>query len=643
MANLNLDIVIKAHDQATAVFNRAQSSAEKFGARIQASVSGFVNFRSAAIAGAAALAGFTYAMVTSIKAAGEAEAAEKKLAVALGYTSEALLEQAGALQRVTTFGDDQIVGAQALIAAFTKDESHIKSLTKATLDLASAKGMDLSSAAELVGKTFGTSTNAMARQGIVVDATAGSAERLSQILNGLSRYSGQAEGAAQTFDGRLLQLKNTFGDLQEEIGFVITKNEFFIKAVEIVNNSFARMAERVKANRLELMELARGAMIRVIQSIGYAVRAVEAFHDGWFGLRLVAQAVLLAMVDTVNVLYNALRLLLNPLDVIYEGMVKLGLAESNPFSNWQDSINEFRGSVVSSGAELLDKIDATKVGYGAIKAEISGIVTEMQKWAASPAGIVPTAVQAATVNNAGGVSGDKTVKSAALVEPQQDAHILAYQRELDFQALIETTYTGHYSKLVDLHKQYGKDITTQEIFKARTIEYLASNTFGMMSSMMQNLTVLAGKEGGAAFKAMKAFAIAETLIQTYRAAMGSYAALAPIPIIGPALGVAAAAAAVVAGLARVKQISSMEPGGSATGATVSAGGSASPSYSGGSTSAYPSPQRAEEKPTQNVTIIINSPLADQNWDKITQDNIIPAINAAGDRNVKISLNAVEAA
>jgi len=60
------------------------------------------------------------------------------------------------------------------------------------------------------------------------------------------------------------------------------------------------------------------------------------------------------------------------------------------------------------------------------------------------------------------------------------------------------------------------------------------------------------------FEAGKAMAITSTIISTYLGAQQAFTALAGIPIVGPALGVAAAAAAVVSGLARVSQIESQE-------------------------------------------------------------------------------------
>jgi hypothetical protein len=63
------------------------------------------------------------------------------------------------------------------------------------------------------------------------------------------------------------------------------------------------------------------------------------------------------------------------------------------------------------------------------------------------------------------------------------------------------------------------------------------------------------------FEIGKAAAIAETIINTYKAATGAYSALASIPYVGPALGAAAAAAAVAAGLANVQMIRSQTFGG----------------------------------------------------------------------------------
>ena len=154
-----------------------------------------------------------------IELAGIQEQAEKKLEVALGRTSKALLSQASALQKVTTFGDESIIGVQASIAAFVDSEEAIKKATEATLDIAVAMGMDLKSAGDLVAKTLGSSTNAMSRYGIEVEGAVGSTERLESLTNNVANlFGGQAKAQAETMAGALDQAQNSAGDLAEAIG-----------------------------------------------------------------------------------------------------------------------------------------------------------------------------------------------------------------------------------------------------------------------------------------------------------------------------------------------------------------------------------------------------------------------------------------
>jgi hypothetical protein len=157
-----------------------------------------------------------------------------------------------------------------------------------------------------------------------------------------------------------------------------------------------------------------------------------------------------------------------------------------------------------------------------------------------------------------------------------------------------------------------------------------------MSNTLQNLFIATGSRHKAMFESMKAFAVAETVIQTYRAAQGAFASLAPIPVVGPALGAAAAAAAIAAGLARVEQIRNTRPEGATS--SIDSGGRANPQYSGGSPGAYPVPTRVEDaKPSQSITVQIYNPLSEQNWQKIVEDNIVPALREAGDRNIAVNI------
>jgi len=196
-----------------------------------------VGIASAAYFGARGLiSGFS----TVIRLAGEQEQAEKKLEVALGKTSTALLNHASALQKMTAFGDEAIIGVQASLAAFIKDEEQIKKATEATLDMAVAMGMDLKAAGDLVAKTLGSSTNAMSRYGIQVEGAVGSTERLESLTNNVATlFGGQASAQAETMAGSLDQASNSAGDLAEKIG------EKLSPLVVSMANDFKRTAENL--------------------------------------------------------------------------------------------------------------------------------------------------------------------------------------------------------------------------------------------------------------------------------------------------------------------------------------------------------------------------------------------------------------
>jgi len=147
--------------------------------------------------------------------------AEVSLEVALGKTSQALLDQASALQAVTRFGDESTIQGQAFLAQMGLEEDAILKLTPAILDMAQAKGMDLRSAFDLVAKSVGSSTNALSRYGVEINGVAGSSQRIDSTLKALNeKFEGQAT-AATAGAGKLVQLENSIGDLKETLGGII--------------------------------------------------------------------------------------------------------------------------------------------------------------------------------------------------------------------------------------------------------------------------------------------------------------------------------------------------------------------------------------------------------------------------------------
>ena len=125
----------------------------------------------------------------SIKAFDTQAKAEAKLNTALRGNKkafESLTAQARELQKVTLFGDEETMAAQSMLASMGLEEEAIKRLTPLIQDMATAKGMNLTAAADLVAKSVGSSTNALSRYGIQIEGAVGSQERLESAAEALT-------------------------------------------------------------------------------------------------------------------------------------------------------------------------------------------------------------------------------------------------------------------------------------------------------------------------------------------------------------------------------------------------------------------------------------------------------------------------
>lgn len=155
------------------------------------------------------------------------------------------------------------------------------------------------------------------------------------------------------------------------------------------------------------------------------------------------------------------------------------------------------------------------------------------------------------------------------------------QKAFDHKVIAELDYNTKVAELANARKTIRDE---EEAHHAKVASAIGQ-TFG-------NLAQLAGKQTAIG----KAFAIAQTTIDTYTSAIAAYKSLAGIPVIGPALGAVAAAAAIANGIAAVKNIVAVQVPGQG------AGGGSAP------TAAGPTAPAAPVTPTQTSTKLNQSSL-----------------------------------
>jgi|TARA_R100000479_G_scaffold91518_1_gene45064 hypothetical protein len=256
MAEKNLSIKLSLNDkQFQSSLKKASRSMKRFGRNLQKTGQNLTrNLTLPIVAFGAA----------SVKAFDDQVKAETKLRTSLKGNEEAfarLTAQARELQKETLFGDEATIEAQALLSQLGLTEKQILMLTPALQDFATGMNVDLKTAASLVGKTIGTSTDALKRYFDTGLNPAMTAQEKAIVLTETltNKFGGQAKAIAKEGLGPLTQLKNELGDVSEEFGKLVLEN------IEPLKKSLQGLAERLRnltpAQKENIIQFAKYAAI----------------------------------------------------------------------------------------------------------------------------------------------------------------------------------------------------------------------------------------------------------------------------------------------------------------------------------------------------------------------------------------------
>ena len=155
--------------------------------------------------------------------------------------------------------------------------------------------------------------------------------------------------------------------------------------------------------------------------------------------------------------------------------------------------------------------------------------------------------------------------------------LLDIQKDLELQnkELTEGEIAAIEAKYRKQKEDLDKQAADKELQAKKTLQdaiyqtiYNGLNTIGSIAELFAGKSRASQKK---AFQVQKAVNIATATVDTFKAATSAFSSMSGIPIVGPALGGVAAAAAIAAGLVNIKKISStqFEGGGSGGGAAGS--------------------------------------------------------------------------
>lgn len=515
------------------------------------------------------------------------EKAERQLSTALGFTSKALLDQASALQKVTTFGDEATLQAQALLAGFGLNESQLLRLTPALQDYAALIGADITTAANKLNNVLNGTSTSLRGTSVHLSVTASKAERFNEVMKALTEegIKGQAQALAQTEGGRLEQLQNNFGDLAEKIGEKVLPlvNDFLeaiLKLVEFVSNASDAYDEFLEQNEwlATTMDVLKTSVMAVTSPIGTLIGYLWDTEEA-----AEAEAAAIAKAAEDQRKMNEAIAQANALMEKYPDQIKeVGESFKNLFQGEGSIIDRFKdlgSTIIQAGREMIEidkKLEEQeKRRQEALKSRDKEVNFLKQLREANQLAQKEGLERIEFQKNLELEEAKNSIKNRDLLQKTLNEINIKYglQTESFIKQQKEKEAQDDQKSRDDAQKR-AEEAAKKSIESARAeaeakkaIKEQENRNTLILGKAAINLGVqLAGENK----EAQKPFKIAEALINTYT---GAAAAIAPPPLgLGPVAGIPLAAITIASGLANVAKIAQFQDGGILEGPSHANGG-----------------------------------------------------------------------
>lgn len=257
------------------------------------------------------------------KAEAKLSATLKSTGYAAGFSAKELIDYAGELQNITTYGDEATIGMMSLLNTFKNISGDTyKRTVRAVQDMSTVMEQDLKSSAIMLGKALNdpiTGLSALSRTGVQFSSSQKKTiEQLTKtndvmgaqkiILKELeSQFGGSSEAMALTYGGALTQLDNKFGDLKEKIGRTALETLMYSGALETLDGWISSISDSDMNDFL----------LETVKVMGFLKDVVT-------GVKLTLNAMEMAFLLAIRSVLEIINKPLEALDAIINGYNKLG-------------------------------------------------------------------------------------------------------------------------------------------------------------------------------------------------------------------------------------------------------------------------------------------------------------------------------
>jgi hypothetical protein len=432
----------------------------------------------------------------SVESYASAEAAAKKMTVALQQQGTATPENVSAMndlatsvQRTTVYSDDLTNQMEALLVEVGNvAPSEMRKALQASTDLASGLGIDLQQATMLVGKAFAGETGTLSRYGIVIDQTKLKAEGMPAVLEAIQqKFGGQAAAELETYSGKLKQIANDWDNIKEAVGKNIVEDPLLRALLRETAAEVKTQSEAVDAGSgswsswIDTLNGFVSPSHKVTQELRDQAEIANTLADAMTRMNSVATPAIFGGTDSKSQFAEHDRQAKALADSIQEGWQKDAAAAEEYSRKVDAAFKRFSGADVAEQAKILDATFRRLADSGQLtQRQLQDIVTEAVKLGNAGATLSPRlwdVVLATGALNPKVTEGAEAFASLgdkiALTIPQlsafaQASDALQSKMKDGWQGVTDTMFKAGdsleasakqlYQKATDSAKQFGADL-----------------------------------------------------------------------------------------------------------------------------------------------------------------------------------------
>lgn len=288
MAEQKLQLVIEAVDKTKAAFESTKGGLDGLSKKAEALAP---TFKKMAAVGTVAFTAITAEIGVAIKSFAESQAQLARVDATLANMSTKTLKQFGGdmelaktitrefgaeMQKLGGIGDETASEGFAKLLLVTEDSTKAMEAAELAADLATYKQIDYLTAVDIVGKVVSGNTGILAKYGIQLKENATTEEAMAALSG---RVAGQYEAYGKTVEGQMAILKQSMGDIQENIGaaFLPILQQLLDKLSPIIQSVVDwTNAHPELAKNLLIAGVAVAGLITIVGVLGMAIPGIIA-------------------------------------------------------------------------------------------------------------------------------------------------------------------------------------------------------------------------------------------------------------------------------------------------------------------------------------------------------------------------------